>query len=232
MEAGATISKTPHQVQHPPPQQPYQPPQQQSYQPRNNYNQQSSGPPRFPRQHTSPPPPQPQPTQSDPMLVEMRNMMLQMQKSLSEKDPKIDALTTHNKIIDTHGLVSEEVQEIVMDGKEDEKVFSENEATTESPMIEEEQCYRIDVVDFIMLDALELALDGGGSEPESTKLKRPVVPTSYCVEKAQKGHRALISAPIIRSPEWDLPFEIMCDTSDYAVGAVLGQRKEKVLAPK
>ncbi|CAA7045587.1 unnamed protein product [Microthlaspi erraticum] len=40
---------------------------------------------------------------------------------------------------------------------------------------------------------------------------------------------ALISAPIVQSPDWELPFEIMCDASDYAVGAVLGQRKEKKL---
>jgi hypothetical protein len=37
---------------------------------------------------------------------------------------------------------------------------------------------------------------------------------------------ALVSAPIIQPPDWSQPFEIMCDVSDYAVGAVLGQRKE------
>jgi hypothetical protein len=34
----------------------------------------------------------------------------------------------------------------------------------------------------------------------------------------------LTSTPVIRPPNWGESFEIMCDASDYAVGAVLGQR--------
>ena len=30
----------------------------------------------------------------------------------------------------------------------------------------------------------------------------------------------------MQSPNWSLPFELMCDASDYVVGTVLGQRKE------
>ncbi|XP_071695081.1 uncharacterized protein [Rutidosis leptorrhynchoides] len=37
----------------------------------------------------------------------------------------------------------------------------------------------------------------------------------------------LTNTPIIVSPDWSKPFELMCDASDYAIGAVLGQRKEK-----
>ncbi|XP_076952754.1 uncharacterized protein LOC143626585 [Bidens hawaiensis] len=36
-----------------------------------------------------------------------------------------------------------------------------------------------------------------------------------------------LAAPVLLSPDWSLPFEIMCDTSDYPVGAVLGQRVDK-----
>ena len=34
----------------------------------------------------------------------------------------------------------------------------------------------------------------------------------------------LTTAPIIQPPNWQLPFEIMCDASNHAVGAVLGQK--------
>ncbi|KAM1548542.1 hypothetical protein PS2_009579 [Malus domestica] len=37
----------------------------------------------------------------------------------------------------------------------------------------------------------------------------------------------LTSAPIIMPPDWSLPFELMCDASDYAIGAVLGQMRNK-----
>ena len=39
--------------------------------------------------------------------------------------------------------------------------------------------------------------------------------------------QSLVEAPILQSPNWDLPFEIMCDASNFAVGAVLGQRIDK-----
>ena len=39
--------------------------------------------------------------------------------------------------------------------------------------------------------------------------------------------QSLVEAPILQSPNWDLPFEIMCDASDFAVDAVLGQRIDK-----
>ena len=38
----------------------------------------------------------------------------------------------------------------------------------------------------------------------------------------------LVSAPIMLTPDWNNEFEIMCDANDYTVGAVLGQRIEKI----
>jgi len=51
--------------------------------------------------------------------------------------------------------------------------------------------------------------------------------TDECLRAFEILKKALISAPIIQPPDWSLPFEIMCDASDYAVGAVLGQTKDK-----
>ena len=38
----------------------------------------------------------------------------------------------------------------------------------------------------------------------------------------------LVQAPIMAAPDWGQEFEVMCDASDFAMGAVLGQRKEKI----
>ena len=48
-----------------------------------------------------------------------------------------------------------------------------------------------------------------------------------CLTDFHTLKKAHISAPIIQPPDWSLPFEIMCDASDYAVGVVLGQTKDK-----
>ncbi|GJW67298.1 putative nucleotidyltransferase, ribonuclease H [Tanacetum coccineum] len=43
-----------------------------------------------------------------------------------------------------------------------------------------------------------------------------------CIQAFDTLKRELTQAPIMIKPDWSLPFEIMCDASDYAVGAVLG----------
>src|SRR4051812_16183534 len=50
-----------------------------------------------------------------------------------------------------------------------------------------------------------------------------------CKEAFEVLKKALITAPIVQPLDWNFPFEIMCDASDFAVGAVLGQRVDKKL---
>ena len=38
----------------------------------------------------------------------------------------------------------------------------------------------------------------------------------------------LVEAPIMAKPDWNREFEIICDASDFSIGAVLGQKDEKV----
>ncbi|KAF8106377.1 hypothetical protein N665_0142s0016 [Sinapis alba] len=52
---------------------------------------------------------------------------------------------------------------------------------------------------------------------------------SDCLAAFHTIKGALISAPIVQPPDWDLPFEIMTDASNFAVRAVLGQGKDKKL---
>ncbi|GJR95035.1 reverse transcriptase domain-containing protein [Tanacetum coccineum] len=52
-----------------------------------------------------------------------------------------------------------------------------------------------------------------------------------CLASFKILKKRLTEAPILMSQDWDLPFELMCDASDYAVGAVLGQRKAKYFRP-
>ena len=55
----------------------------------------------------------------------------------------------------------------------------------------------------------------------------PFAWSQACEAAFDKLKTMLVSPPIMRSPNWNLPFEIMCDASDYAIGAVLGQREDK-----
>jgi hypothetical protein len=48
-----------------------------------------------------------------------------------------------------------------------------------------------------------------------------------CLNAFQIFKKAVITASIIHLPNWSLPFEIMCDASDYALEVVLGQTKDR-----
>src|SRR3954468_23339058 len=55
----------------------------------------------------------------------------------------------------------------------------------------------------------------------------PFVFDEDCKEAFEVLKKAFITAPIVQPPDWNLPFEIMCDASDFSVGSVLGQRVDK-----
>ncbi|GJZ32768.1 reverse transcriptase domain-containing protein [Tanacetum coccineum] len=59
----------------------------------------------------------------------------------------------------------------------------------------------------------------------------PFVFSKDCIDAFETLKKKLTEAPILVVPDWNLPFELMCDASDFAIGAVLGQRKMKHFQP-
>ncbi|RVW79461.1 Retrovirus-related Pol polyprotein from transposon 17.6 [Vitis vinifera] len=47
-----------------------------------------------------------------------------------------------------------------------------------------------------------------------------------CQNSFDQLKKFLTTTPIVRASNWQLPFELMCDTSDFAIGVVLGQRED------
>nr|GEV71621.1 reverse transcriptase domain-containing protein [Tanacetum cinerariifolium] len=59
----------------------------------------------------------------------------------------------------------------------------------------------------------------------------PFIFSQDCFDAFQTLKRMLTEAPILIAPDWDMPFELMCDASNFAIGAVLGQRQDKHFWP-
>ena len=49
-----------------------------------------------------------------------------------------------------------------------------------------------------------------------------------CLQAFELLKEKLITALIIVAPDWSLPFKVICDVSDYALGAIVGQRRNKI----
>nr|GEZ45830.1 retrovirus-related Pol polyprotein from transposon 17.6 [Tanacetum cinerariifolium] len=65
----------------------------------------------------------------------------------------------------------------------------------------------------------------------SFREKFPFIFSNDCIQAFKTLKEKLTEAPILIAPNWDQPFELMCDASDYAVGAILWQRVEKHFRP-
>nr|GEY16279.1 DNA-directed DNA polymerase [Tanacetum cinerariifolium] len=63
------------------------------------------------------------------------------------------------------------------------------------------------------------------------EIDTPFIFSKECVEAFQTLKRKLTEAPILIAPDWDMPFKLMGDASDFAIGAVLGQHQKKHFRP-
>nr|GEV11986.1 hypothetical protein [Tanacetum cinerariifolium] len=67
--------------------------------------------------------------------------------------------------------------------------------------------------------------------PTTVKGVRSFLGHVECVNAFDTLKKKLTEALILVVPDWNLPFELMCDASDFAIGAVLGQHKTKHFQP-
>ena len=82
-------------------------------------------------------------------------------------------------------------------------------------------------VDKAKLDVIDKLPPPVNVKPLSNLLNKDTVFVfnEECLEAFNTLKAKLVFAPVITTPDWGQEFELMCDASDYAVGAVLGQRK-------
>nr|GEU76461.1 reverse transcriptase domain-containing protein [Tanacetum cinerariifolium] len=59
----------------------------------------------------------------------------------------------------------------------------------------------------------------------------PFIFSNDCIQAFQILKKKLTEAPILIAPNWDQPFELMCDANDFSIGVVLGKRIEKHFRP-
>nr|GEX63660.1 reverse transcriptase domain-containing protein [Tanacetum cinerariifolium] len=63
------------------------------------------------------------------------------------------------------------------------------------------------------------------------KKETPFMFSKECVDAFDTHKQKLTEASILVVPDWNLPFELMCDAGDFSIGAVLGQHKTKHFQP-
>ncbi|GJZ56838.1 reverse transcriptase domain-containing protein [Tanacetum coccineum] len=63
------------------------------------------------------------------------------------------------------------------------------------------------------------------------KKETPFMFSKDCIDAFETLKKKLTEAPILVVPDWNLSFKLMCDASDFVIGAILGQQKMKHCQP-
>nr|GEU81029.1 DNA-directed DNA polymerase [Tanacetum cinerariifolium] len=143
-----------------------------------------------------------------------------------------------NELIPTRLVLSWRTMEVFMD---DFSVFGNSFETCLSRLDKMLQrcedtklCLNWEKSHFMVKEGIVLGHKISRNKIEVDKAKvndTPFIFSEDCIKAFQTLKQKLTEAPILIAPNWDLPFELMCDASDFAIGAVLGQRYEKHFRP-
>nr|GEV17408.1 uncharacterized mitochondrial protein AtMg00810-like [Tanacetum cinerariifolium] len=88
-----------------------------------------------------------------------------------------------------------------------------------------------EIEDFLNDESIPMGIENSLPMTHLLENETPFVFSKDCIDAFNTLKKKLTEAPILVMPDWNLPFELMCDASDFAIGAVLGQRKTKHFQP-
>nr|GEU54074.1 reverse transcriptase domain-containing protein [Tanacetum cinerariifolium] len=137
-----------------------------------------------------------------------------------EADPRVPLILGRSFLRTGRALIDVYGEEITLRVNDKTVTFNLNQTTRYSSTYDDLSVNKIDIIDV------------AGEEPMTHLFEKetPFVFSKDCIDAFETLKKKLTEAPILVVPDWNLPFEHICDASDFAIGAVLGQRRENLAA--
>ncbi|GJT08420.1 reverse transcriptase domain-containing protein [Tanacetum coccineum] len=155
-------------------------------------------------------------------------------------DPRVPLILGRSFLKTSRALIDVYEGEITLRVGKDAITFNLNQTSRYTANYNHMTANRIDVIELASEEYLQEVLGFSDSVaygievdrakveviaklPHPTTVKEtPFFFSKECIESFNILKRKLNEAPILIAPDWDLPFELMCDAIDFAIGAVLG----------
>nr|GEU99231.1 reverse transcriptase domain-containing protein [Tanacetum cinerariifolium] len=165
-----------------------------------------------------------------------------------EADPRVPLILGRSFLRTGRGLIDVYGEEITLQVNDEAVTFNLNQTTRYSSTYDDLSVNRININDVAREDPwvspIHCVPKKGGItvvENENNELiptrpmthllekETPFLFSKDCIDAFETLKKKLTEAPILVVPDWNIPFELMCDASNFAIGAVLGQRKTNMV---
>nr|GEV74312.1 reverse transcriptase domain-containing protein [Tanacetum cinerariifolium] len=168
-------------------------------------------------------------------------------------DPRLPLILRRSFLRTVRALIDVYGEEITLRVNDEAVTFNLNQTLRYSSTYDDKSVNRIDVINVLgksMLkkclgtDKLPVIIAKGLKVDENKALLKiarpmthlleketPFVLSKDCIDAFKTLKKKLTEALILVVPDWNLPFKLMCYASDFAIGAVLEQRKTKHFQP-